>query len=222
MSLLFHPNARADVESVLRCEDYPLDRVRLQDVRIVVDVGAHVGAFSVLASRYFPTSVVFAFEPLATNLSLLAANVAGTGRTVVSGSALSDFDGEMVIHHSLAFGYAASSSVRTRDHGDDAEVVQVRRASSALGELPRVDVLKIDTEGHELRILQDLGAEAVDQIPLIMLEVHSERDRRRMDEMLWHHELFYARTDMTNRHKLAYALAGSPRIVVNEAPALIP
>jgi FkbM family methyltransferase len=220
---VFHRGAEADIQSVFRFEDYPLNRIAVADMRRIIDIGAHCGAFSYLCARTYPAASILAFEPLGINYDLSVRNTAQFANVETRKCGLSDHDGEIKIFYAPAWGFAASSSVKSHDHSDDFEIVPLRRASEQLAGAGPVGILKIDTEGHELRILRDLTRHLAD-VSFIFLEVHDDADRVRIDAMLQEDfHLFYARCDMVNRYKLSYvnrhhAAAGIVRVTA--APAL--
>jgi FkbM family methyltransferase len=220
---LFHRGAEADIQSVFRFEDYPLNRIAAADMRRIIDIGAHCGAFSYLCARSYPAASILAFEPLTINYDLSVRNTAQFANVEVRKCGLSDHDGEMRIFYAPAWGFAASSSVKSHYHSEDFELVQVRRAAGQLEDAGPVGILKIDTEGHELRILRNLADRLAD-VSFIFLEVHDDADRMRIDSVLQaDFHLFYARCDMVNRYKLSYVIrhhAGAGTVRVTAAPAL--
>ena len=62
----------------------------------------------------------------------------------------------------------------------------------ALG-LSHVDVLKVDTEGCEVEILESLG-DRLNAVDYVLLEYHSDDDRRRLDALLGEFKLFACRS----------------------------
>jgi len=54
-----------------------------------------------------------------------------------------------------------------------------------------IDVLKIDTEGSEVEILESLRP-YLPYVGILMIEFHSEKDRRNIDALLETHVLFNA------------------------------
>jgi FkbM family methyltransferase len=123
-------------------------RAALRPGSVVVDAGANLGWHAVWAALAVGAAGrVYAFEPDPRNLALLRANGAGLPQLRALGVALGEAKGE------VAF----------RRHGDNqGDSARVRTAASfttscwpgdALA-LSRLDVLKIDTQGSELRILQ--------------------------------------------------------------------
>lgn len=56
-------------------------------------------------------------------------------------------------------------------------------------ELDHVNILKIDTEGCEVEILESLG-NRLKQVDFMIVEYHYEKDRRRIDEILGEYAIF--------------------------------
>jgi len=111
---------------------------------VMLDVGAHIGEFTLLAASRGAT--VHAFEPDPANAALLRVNLedAGcSGAVTVHECAVTESDGAMRF---LAHRNPSLSALWTAD----------RAAGDALDALalPRVDVIKIDTEGAELGVLR--------------------------------------------------------------------
>jgi hypothetical protein len=71
------------------------------------------------------------------------------------------------------------TSVRVRDAGE---------VFDTLG-LDEVDILKIDTEGSEVEILESLGPR-LRKVRFVFAEYHSQVDRRRIDHLLADFALF--------------------------------
>jgi FkbM family methyltransferase len=116
-----------------------------------VDVGAHVGYFSVLAGKLVgPAGVVFAFEPHPRNFDLLLANVWRNGLTNV-------LCFPWAVGESCGFAELFEASGNSGDHrlyhteGEQRAAVSVRCvALDALVALrPPVDFIKVDVQGAE-------------------------------------------------------------------------
>lgn len=124
------------------------------------DVGAHVGAWSrnllELAQRAGHRAELHAFEPASHTHRLLAANLPETVR--VNRLAVSDRCGERSLH--VVRPGAGSNSLYRRDGvPDEAEAVTATTIDEyvASGGINHIDLLKIDTEGHDLRVLRGAG-----------------------------------------------------------------
>lgn len=134
----------------------------VQPGMVVLDVGAHVGWFTMLlGKRVGQKGRVIAFEPVACYRRELQRHLAQNdlqARTTVMPFGLSDQDGERtaVLDDSTATLHWTGGSVpRGR------EVVAVRRLDDVVVELglPRIDLVRLDLDGHELKALR--GAQNV-------------------------------------------------------------
>jgi len=119
---------------------------------VVVDVGANVGYYTLLAaSRVGSTGQVFAFEPGSSSCRLIEQSAAmNEFRNVrVFECAASDAEGLV--------GYGMDDSNGRISHEDVAtSAVQVRAVTldRALADVRKVDVIKVDVEGAEARVLR--------------------------------------------------------------------
>ncbi len=126
-----------------------------------LDLGANLGFFTVLAARTLgPSGRVHAFEPTPTTAAILRANVADNGvadRVVVVEKAVSDRPG--IARFSLYDAAQANQlSVAGTDGATGTIEVEVTTVDSYLESLgwPRIDVIKMDVEGVETKVLDGM------------------------------------------------------------------
>jgi FkbM family methyltransferase len=146
----------------------------LDDRPVIVDVGANIGMSILYFKRLFPNAIVYAFEPNPHAFTLLQQNVFQNGLkdVVLSSVALSGEDGRGNLYTSGESGEATASLLEYRG-GKRAIEVQIRRLSALLDEIGAVDLLKMDCEGAEVAILEDLvQAKALGRIPKLVVEYH--------------------------------------------------
>jgi FkbM family methyltransferase len=136
----------------------------LQPDDVCVDVGAHVGYYTLLASKLVgPGGHVYAFEPSPANYRDLVANLELNGATNVTARnvALALEEGSGVLNEGPGTN-TGRATLRVpqveRDAGWPQVTVEVRTAISELpgDDLPRVRAVKIDAEGYELEVLRSL------------------------------------------------------------------
>jgi FkbM family methyltransferase len=155
----------------------------------VVDIGAGIGEFTVLAARLCPAGQVYAFEPLARSFELLKENLAINGITNVQALNLAVSSESRM----LSRVEARMDSVSTRysgnsdgDGGDKArtESVQALPLEAIVERLPGhwCDLLKVDCEGCEYDLLLGSHRDVLNRIGRISMEYH-EFDRRVGDLM---------------------------------------
>ena len=155
----------------------------LQDNAVIVDIGANIGAFALYARQWNKEADIFCFEPNPLVKPMLEANTKNINGVTKEFCALGDSEGELTLfQHPYNTGATTTSR---KVPGANEVTVEVRKASEALREkgIKGIDVLKIDTEGAEVSILKGME-ELLTDTKIIMLEYHSEEDRRAIDDLL--------------------------------------
>lgn len=151
--------------------------------RTLVDVGANIGLVSLAVLAAVPDATIFAFEPGPHQQRLLAETIRRNGleeRLRLSPLALSNEAGRaaFMVHSTR---HAAGDGLRDTGRSGRARHVTVRTETldrwwDANGR-PAVDVMKLDTEGSELWILQGARRLLERDRPVLFLEIHDENLR---------------------------------------------
>jgi len=144
---------------------------------VILDCGANCGAFSVWAAYRFPFSTIYAYEPHPKTFNNLLKNI----------------NGLRVFPHNHGIGNEGLRPLyEGKNNTGEATLYAGNKMSSDLGchvevidplTMPRADILKIDTEGCELEILEPLIADGR-KFKAIMVEYHRRDDRRIIDNLL--------------------------------------
>jgi FkbM family methyltransferase len=156
----------------------------LEEGMTAVDVGANVGVFTAtLAHHVGLQGAVHSFEPLPSTRRRLERTVElnGLAQVVVNDCAVADRDGELELHE-YGPGYESWATLAPREietadgtlrtaHRLTVNVVTLDHYCAERG-IERVDVLKVDVEGAEERVLVGAsGLLAAGAVDLIMVEV---------------------------------------------------
>lgn len=150
---------------------------------IVLDIGAHIGAFAASAARAARGVTVFAFEPAPENFALLSSNVARNGLSNVRlfPCAVSGVAGPRQLH--LSDSPAGHSLHFVGPRGEQLSVPSVTLADILdRHALEAVDLLKMDCEGAEYEIVE-AAPEALRRVRKIAMEAHV-LDRSRTPERI--------------------------------------
>lgn len=141
---------------------------------IVVDIGAHIGVFSVFAATSSTAGKVFALEPFPPNYELLQKNISlNCLRNVVSiRKAIAGEPGKRRLFvspvntgaHSLQPGYLGLESI-------EVEAISLRDLIDE-HRIDKIDYLKIDCEGSEYEILLNCPEDLLKKCRRISLEYH--------------------------------------------------
>ena len=177
----------------------------VSDVKTVVDIGANVGAASVYFAIAYPDAKVYAFEPGSAPLSLLQQNVAPLHNVTVFPFGLHAWEQTLSLFQGKNDSVESSlySSLRTDSASEDIRLVCASDFFAERG-IHRIDVLKIDTEGCEVPILQSLQR-YLPEVKVLYVEYHSERDRRMIDEILAPtHVLWRGQVSLAYRGEFCY------------------
>ena len=137
--------------------------------RVVFDVGAHVGEYTLLAAAQ--GAVVHAFEANPSSAALLRANVARNRLPTVTVHevAASDREGEEKFLARGDLSLSALWSEQQADEGHEEVIVPTRRIDSI--DAPPPDVIKLDVEGAELAALRGAKGILERHGPLVVFEV---------------------------------------------------
>jgi FkbM family methyltransferase len=175
-----NPLSKLVCEECLTGKSYPFVQ-NIGPVRVIADVGANIGASVVYFATVYPVATIHAYEPSPTALPLLEHNTT-KNFVIIHPFALGGENGTRTLYHDF------QDCVKDSFHrpelftlGDS--LAFVRSAREALAGIGHIDILKIDTEGCEVEILENL-AEAIIPIKVIYVEYHSWADRIRIDQML--------------------------------------
>jgi FkbM family methyltransferase len=144
---------------------------------VILDIGANVGSFAAWALKRWPGCHVHCYEPLPDNFALLTRN-------------LGQFAGSSVSLYNFAVGDPSLTRLYLgRNNCGEASFYDIGEQSTVCVEvetrapdvLPKAQIVKIDTEGCEVEILTRTTSLDFDAV---MLEYHSEANRRKVDALL--------------------------------------
>ena len=157
---------------------------RGKPVDMIFDVGANVGDVAQAFAAQFPLSTVHCFEPAAATFRRLTAAVQGQRRIVPHHMALGREDGTATLHlnrdcatNSLlpnagTIGAFADNAPAVQPIGTEAATVCRLDTFCSQQRIASIDILKMDTQGYELAVLEGAGELLSDYaIRFVYLEV---------------------------------------------------
>ncbi len=172
--------------SVFVDRDYDAPGVDWAKARNIVDIGAHVGSFTIWAGRRAPAAQILAVEPNPSSFQLLRRNIEESAlgeRTTALNWAVGASPGVgslTLVEHPLGTRLSADSTGGvTVSVGTLAGLVQ--KAG-----MTRVDVLKLDCEGMEYAIFASIDRSWLETVDVLMCEYHPEpgHDVAELDSVL--------------------------------------
>ncbi len=193
------------VKTIFEEHEYRIGETYLSNAsKIIVDVGANVGLFALYMAMTQAVDVMHCFEPTPSSVDLLKRNLGGHENIHIHPIGLSDFTGSAFLNlHPKNSGQNTIAGEKSAD-GENIEI-PIHGASDAFEQLglSYIDILKIDTEGCEVQILENLGPR-LSYVGIVLLEYHSEADRRTIDGLLNGFTLIGAKAEMMNCGILKY------------------
>lgn len=158
---------------VWRLKEYETKHFTIGLSDVVIDIGAHIGAFSVWAARQATRGRIFAFEPNEENYGLLEENKQLNDLTNLQTFklAVSNKGGEAVLfnseHMSLSHSFFEADT-QNRTIVRTISLAEILQAN----DVDRVNYLKIDAEGAEYLILLNTPSKVLRKVDKIFIEYH--------------------------------------------------
>jgi FkbM family methyltransferase len=156
---------------VVESNQYHLNKQNMRD-RIVIDIGANIGAFALYAATLGAKQVV-AVEPISMSYNTFLKNISRTGlSTITTHKKLVSDKGNQFIKVSINDNAGANSMYNV---SDNFEVVETMTFRDIMNQIAGHDILlKLDCEGAEYDII--LNADPMDMVRIneIMMEVHTD------------------------------------------------
>ncbi|MFZ2061865.1 MAG: FkbM family methyltransferase [Candidatus Binatus sp.] len=146
--------------------------IELRQDSVVMDLGANMGDFTIIAAARCPRGRVYAVEPLSEYIPVLQTNVAlnHLSNVEIIQVAIGDHEGE------VAISVAGVQSSIYFDSGTKRETVRITTIPQLMRDhrIDRIDLLKMDCEGAEWEILP-AAREVLTHVKQICMEFHPAR-----------------------------------------------
>lgn len=197
-------NAATHIHDILTGNVYKPVQLKDFSPTRIIDIGANVGASAIYFHSQYPNAQVTCFEPSTKNFRYLTQNLQDINHITLNPFGLSDttkittlFQGK-----TQCLQYSIFKNTEVSESG---EQIQLKAAFDEVKEIiQNQTVIKIDTEGCEFPILNSLKT-LFNQLQVIYLEFHSEKDRIRIDNLLKQtHGLWNASVKHPHRGDVCY------------------
>jgi FkbM family methyltransferase len=178
-------------------DEYQIRELRKHNVRTILDVGAHVGSFTVLCPEWWPEAKIVAVDPHPESFELLARNTAHIqdAQLLRINAAIAASDGQCLLASSVSNSRVGEYVVelwedldpRYGDFGVSVPAITTEALWERLNEfgITEVDLLKLDCEGAEYTILETLSHNGfLADVGWIRGEWHGRRHKQRIAELL--------------------------------------
>ncbi len=157
-------------------KEYEVKGFEILQNEIIIDIGGHIGLFSLYASLKNPDGKIISIEPHPQNFSLLKENVDNNGFTNIKilNKAVSNSNKNMELFIDSLDDSAHSI------HGIGKNSIQIKGTTLHQiineNQITNCNMLKMDCEGSEFEIISSLLDEDILKIEKICLEYHLKND----------------------------------------------
>lgn len=152
-------------------EEYRRQLSLVNESDVVIDIGAHIGLFSLYVSQFYKNGSIFCFEPIKENYDLLSYNISLNKRKNVKAFQKAVADKSGVVKVFLSPDAAAHSLFLKGSSYQEVESISLKEILDS-HEIESCDLLKMDCEGSEYMILNSLPEKYFDRIHKVVMEYH--------------------------------------------------
>lgn len=140
----------------------------------IIDCGANIGMSVLYFKRLFPNSRILAFEPNPYAFELLSKNIKANNVSKVELYNVALYDKESEISFFIKNNKGALDGSVNKERGGSKELkVIAQKLSQYIINIPEIDLIKIDVEGAEINIIEDLCASGTLQnVKEYLIEFH--------------------------------------------------
>lgn len=163
--------------------------------QIIIDIGANSGIYSMLAQSNNAEAKIIAIEPVGINFMILTKNIKKNNFPIkLERVALSDSEGTakmFILKNKLNYMTCVNDNRYATDPKlqDDAEVVEIEVTLKPFTyiiekhDLNRIDLIKIDVEGHEPKVVNAMLPYLEEYKPNILIEIIGDNNAEILDRM---------------------------------------
>lgn len=171
---------------------YRINNIDFQSGDKIIDIGAHVGVFSIILAKLYPNIQIYAYEPLPLNYKHLVTNIRiNKTRNICPFNLAVTGDGrniKMIVNASNNTGGGTSnlSDMNLSGHliYEDIESVTLDHILRINKKKDNCKLLKIDCEGSEHEIIKSTSPELLSKIKYLSGEFHMNNNLRNQGHSL--------------------------------------
>jgi len=146
--------------------------IKKYSINNFIDIGSNIGIYSILMAKNYSNLTVYSFEPHKEAFKRLKKNVNlndFSNKIYLYDYALSNKDGESFLETKNRFGLSQSGGAKISDNGN----IKIKyKTGDDLIKIKNENIaIKIDTEGHELFVLQGLKNLLADNKIFLQIEI---------------------------------------------------
>ena len=164
----------------------PNKKFEIKKNDIVIDIGSHIGYFTIYAAKNAPEGIVYSIEPHKESFEILKKNLKLNDLSNVKPfhAAITKITNTITLYIDKK-NKIGNSIFKTNETTESEEIDSFSLKDFVINnKIKKIDFLKIDCEGAEFEILLNLDKELLDDIHKISVEVHENGNSKSIDELI--------------------------------------
>lgn len=147
---------------------------------VIVDVGAHIGCFSLLAATKSPSGAIYSFEPSAETFEILQKNVAVNRLSIINSFqlAMAGSNEPALLYHDLTTGNWGHSIIKAVSAESESVRCITLKAFMESENIQHIDFIKFNCEGAEYAILLNTEVPVLRKIKCMLILYHGYLEDR--------------------------------------------
>ena len=164
-------------------EDYEVSGFNINNEDIVIDIGAHIGLFSLFVSQYCKNGKIFSYYPIEKNFRILKENIElnKIKNIIHFNSAVSNQSNKLKI-------FIDSDDSAHSIFESDRDFIEVNSTTIKSifdeNEIKNCNLLKLDCEGAEYQIIESIPKEYFLKIDKMIIEYHKANENPKLYKKL--------------------------------------
>jgi FkbM family methyltransferase len=164
----------------------PNEKFEIKKEDIVIDIGSHVGYFTIYAAKNAHQGTIYSIEPHRESFEILKKNLKLNNLINVKPfhAAISNVTEQITLYidknNQIGNSIFKTDEITTEEKVDSFSLGDFVKSNK----IEKINFLKIDCEGAEFEILLNLDRELIKNIDRISMEVHENSNTKSIDELV--------------------------------------
>ena len=151
--------------------EYDLPGFDIKNDDTIIDIGGHIGLFTLFCKQFSNAGKIFCYEPFIDNYKIFLDNVKmnNLNNVISSNMAVSKIDGNVPIY--LSDDESGHSMLEKNSNSIQVESISLKKIFD-MNDIQKCNLLKLDCEGSEYEIIESLPNDYFEKIDKIIIEYH--------------------------------------------------
>jgi len=151
--------------------EYDIPEFEIKDDDTIIDIGGHIGLFTIFCKQYSNKGKIFCYEPFIENYNILEDNIKmnNLNNVISNNMAVSKIDGTIPIY--LSSDESGHSILEKNSSSIQVKSISLKKIFD-INNIKKCNLLKLDCEGSEYEIIESLPENYFEKIDKIIIEYH--------------------------------------------------